>query len=152
VWQSQGKTKRLSAPFPGVARGFGASCLRRRKNVIHIYNQAKQVSRVLGVESSSNNDSPPHRHRLQTRCFRVGLGIFILLLRWRAARWLRRPRWQHELWKLEAKNAFKPLAFPRQTAQSRSKMLALGTPPRTPSYSLHHQSILNLRLRCVMPP
>jgi hypothetical protein len=52
-------------------RGFGASCLRRRPKMyyIYMYNQAKQVSRVLGVESSSNNDSPPHRHRLQTRCF-----------------------------------------------------------------------------------
>ena len=31
---------------------------------VYIY-KAEQVSGVLGVESSSNNDSPPHQHRLQ---------------------------------------------------------------------------------------
>ena len=69
---------------------------RRRRTSCHKgFGEANSKWRArcskMGVESSSNNDSPPHRHRLQTRCFWVGLGIFILLLRWRVARRL----WGH---------------------------------------------------------
>ena len=38
--------------------------------------KAKQVSGVLGVESLSNNDSPPHRHRLQNEMLQGGFGDF----------------------------------------------------------------------------
>ena len=42
---------------------------------IYIY-KAEQVSGVLGVESLSNNDSPPHRHRLQNEMLQGGFGDF----------------------------------------------------------------------------
>ena len=45
------------------------SRLRRRETSKYIYMNSERVSGMLGVESSSNSDSPPHRHRLQTRCF-----------------------------------------------------------------------------------
>ena len=52
---------------------------RRRRTLCHkglakqIVNDERGV--VKWVWISINNDSPPHRHRLQTRCFRVGLGF-----------------------------------------------------------------------------
>jgi len=45
------------------------SRLRRRETSKYIYMKSERVSGMLGVESSSNSDSPPHQHRLQTRCF-----------------------------------------------------------------------------------
>ena len=45
------------------------SRLHRRETSKYIYMKSERVSGMLGVETSSNSDSPPHRHRLQTRCF-----------------------------------------------------------------------------------
>ena len=59
------------------SRSFSASCPRRRETSMYIYiYKAEQVSGVLGVESSSNNDSPPHRHRLQNEMLQGGFGDF----------------------------------------------------------------------------
>ena len=84
-WCMRGSSRRVigNSPYQSIPTkctlNLEASARRApvgENKYVYIYIKAKQVSGVLGVESSSNNDSPPHRHRLQNEMLQGGFGDF----------------------------------------------------------------------------